>query len=452
MYLRKFLIFVCVISGLQSFAQSYESVENVIETAKESSRFNLLVKNNDYSLARECAENLVVDNQIFLSDYLCNNTLYKLKNQNTKASALCLIRELYTTKNNGLKRLVAPIYYYQLFLNTTKPDSINSLLNEYFLLVNKYSSYDTKIDLYSILIVKRLQTINTVSNETIHSILSQSIINLLKFKEVDFKDHIDKSLLNSRMWCRLMLANLYYLDYKVTKETNPELLRKSSEYSCDINDFIYIHHISAVTRLLFGIDQMGFDGEYAKYLIANSDKRQALEVLTKRAMLLPSNKNMLTLRDLFRDTDTGKDFKTYWIEKLNAFYKPVKNLSLSTIENKKLKISDFKGSWVYMDVWGSWCAPCKNDLPNVQKFYEQIQNDSTANIKMLTLSYNSTNIKGFMNQNNYTFPVAEIESYENNVLNVYFFPTRFLITPDGSIIRIPFVTNWSEMVRNFALF
>lgn len=446
MYLKRNYILTCVwlIASLSVGAQTSEN-------AKEFSRFVFLIQNRDYSLARQCAEDLVVDNQDYIADYLCNTALLNLKIKNTKVATETLIRELYTTKNNSLKRLIAPIYYYQLFLNSSKPDSINLLLNEYNSVINKSDSYETKVDLYTILIVKRLQTIPYVSNETIHSILSQSIFKLSKNKELNLKDYIDKSILDLRMWCRLMLSNLYFLDYKATRETNPELLRNASDYSCDANDFIYIHHIRPVTRLLFGLDQPGFEGEYAKYLIANSDNKQALEVLTKRAMLLPSNKNMSALKALFNECNTGKDFKTYWNENLNAFYKPAKNLAFKTIDNQKLKISDFKGSWVYVDVWGTWCGPCRNDLPNVQKFYEETRQDSTSNVRMLTLSYNSTNIRGFMNQNNYSFPVAEIDRYETNVLNVYYFPTRFLLTPAGNLIRIPFVSDWSEMVHNFAL-
>lgn len=446
MYLKRNYILTCVwlIASLSVGAQTSEN-------AKEFSRFKLLVQNCDYVLARQCAENIVVDNQDYIVDYLSNTTLFYLKIQNTKAASITLIKELYTTKNYNLKRLVSPVYYYQLFLKTTKPDSINLLLDEYKSVINKSDPYETKVDLYTILIVKRLQTIPYVSNETIHELLSLSIFNLSKNKEVDFKDYVDKSILDLRMWCRLMLSNLYYLDYKATRETTPELLKKASEYSFDANDFIYLHHISPVTQLLYGQNQFGFEGEYAKYLIANSNSKQALEVLTKRAMLLPTNKNMSALRILFKENNGGKEFKTYWNEKLNTFYKPAKNLSFTTIEYQKLKISDFKGSWVYMDVWGNWCTPCKNDLPNVQKFYEETQGDSTSNIKMLTLSYNSTNVRNFMAQNEYTFPVAEVDHFETNVLNVYYYPTRFLVTPAGNLIRIPFVGNWSELVRNFAL-
>jgi thiol-disulfide isomerase/thioredoxin len=364
---------------------------------------------------------------------------------------LSLINELYKSKNQTLKRLVSPAYYYKLFLITTRLDSINLLVREYIPVVNKSNPYETKVDLYTILIVKRLQSLKIVPTETIHSILSVSIINLSKIKEIDYKSSIDRSILEMRTWCRLMLSNLYYLDYVVTRESNQNLLMKAYDYSCDQNDLIYIHRFTPLTRLFSGSEQLGFEGEYAKYLISKGETKQALEVLTKRAILVPTNKNLSALRNFYIDNNTAKEFKEYWNENLNAFYKPSKDLSVKTIDYKKLKISDFKGNWLYIDVWGNWCAPCRNDLPNLQKFYEETLQDSNCAIKILTLSYSSTNVKEFLNEHNYTFPVAEIDRYETGILNVYYYPTRFLITPTGNLIRIPFAYSWTELVRNFTL-
>lgn len=63
-------------------------------------------------------------------------------------------------------------------------------------------------------------------------------------------------------------------------------------------------------------------------------------------------------------------------EKMDAYYarmqelepgKAAKNFSYPDIEGTEISLSDFKGKYVYIDVWATWCTPCKREIPHLKQ-------------------------------------------------------------------------------------
>lgn len=54
-----------------------------------------------------------------------------------------------------------------------------------------------------------------------------------------------------------------------------------------------------------------------------------------------------------------------------------------SIEGKKVKLSDFKGKYVYIDVWATWCGPCRAEIPHLKKLEENLHG---KNIEFVSIS------------------------------------------------------------------
>ena len=46
------------------------------------------------------------------------------------------------------------------------------------------------------------------------------------------------------------------------------------------------------------------------------------------------------------------------------------------------KLEDFKGKYVYIDVWATWCAPCRAEIPYLKKIEENYHNDDIVFVRI----------------------------------------------------------------------
>ncbi|WP_267902155.1 peroxiredoxin family protein [Lentibacillus cibarius] len=46
------------------------------------------------------------------------------------------------------------------------------------------------------------------------------------------------------------------------------------------------------------------------------------------------------------------------------------DFELTTLEGEQVSLSDYRGQRVVLNFWASWCPPCKAEVPDLQKFYE----------------------------------------------------------------------------------
>ncbi|MFH1515329.1 MAG: TlpA disulfide reductase family protein, partial [bacterium] len=60
----------------------------------------------------------------------------------------------------------------------------------------------------------------------------------------------------------------------------------------------------------------------------------------------------------------------------DATKKDAPNFTATTIDGEEITLSDYKGKKaVLVDLWGTWCGPCKMEMPELQKFYEAHSDD-----------------------------------------------------------------------------
>jgi peroxiredoxin len=119
--------------------------------------------------------------------------------------------------------------------------------------------------------------------------------------------------------------------------------------------------------------------------------------------------------------------------------KPAPEWSLPDFTGKTLQLADFKGKVVVLDFWGSWCGPCRAELPYFQAMFDRYKDRGVAFIginweRAPSPEEHLNAAKQFVEANRYSFPVVLDHNYQaSQAYSINAFPTVYLIDKTGKI-------------------
>ncbi len=112
---------------------------------------------------------------------------------------------------------------------------------------------------------------------------------------------------------------------------------------------------------------------------------------------------------------------------------PAPQFELETLDGDTVKLSDFKGKFVVLNFWATWCVPCIKEMPEFQKIHQSSDN---GNIKIIAvnLSESKDRVGKFTQDYQLTFPVL-LDGFGNTFerYRVRNLPVTYFISPDGII-------------------
>lgn len=106
------------------------------------------------------------------------------------------------------------------------------------------------------------------------------------------------------------------------------------------------------------------------------------------------------------------------------------NLQLTDLNNKAVRLEDYKGKTVFINFWATWCKPCIEEMPSIEKAQARISDKET--VFLFASSESIEEIKEFRNNHSYEFNYVHLEKGEQ--LNLQALPTTFIINPKGILV------------------
>ncbi|MFF7457689.1 TlpA family protein disulfide reductase [Kitasatospora sp. NPDC008115] len=111
----------------------------------------------------------------------------------------------------------------------------------------------------------------------------------------------------------------------------------------------------------------------------------------------------------------------------------------NTLEGTPAKLSDYRGKVVVLNVWGSWCSPCRSEADDLQRVWEKYKDQG---VQFLGINTRDTEIKNavrFEQEKGVTFPSiydpagAELLKFPKGSLNPQSIPTTLVVDRDGRL-------------------
>lgn len=107
---------------------------------------------------------------------------------------------------------------------------------------------------------------------------------------------------------------------------------------------------------------------------------------------------------------------------------------VKNLQGDKMSFDQYKGKVVFLNLWATWCKPCRAEMPGIQKLYDKMKGES---IEFVMLSIDKDNalakVESYVKENNYTIPIFMPSGYLADQLHVPSIPTTFVIDKDGKI-------------------
>jgi peroxiredoxin len=133
---------------------------------------------------------------------------------------------------------------------------------------------------------------------------------------------------------------------------------------------------------------------------------------------------------------------------------PAPNATMVTLDGgDTVAVRDFRGQVVLLNVWATWCAPCEQEMPAMQRLHEELGPEGLKIVAVSIDQGDAESVKRWMDERSLTFTVLHDKSGRiQQVYQTTGVPESFVLDREGTIVKkVIGATEWDHPAQK-ALF
>ena len=126
------------------------------------------------------------------------------------------------------------------------------------------------------------------------------------------------------------------------------------------------------------------------------------------------------------------------------------DMPLVDVDGNETNLSVYKGKWVIVNYWATWCPPCIEEMPELQTFHDDHAEQEAVVIGINIEMISKPQLQHFLDSFFISYPIYVVHpSQQSELGQVPGLPTTFIVSPDGEVVAKQVGPVTREMLENF---
>jgi len=130
-----------------------------------------------------------------------------------------------------------------------------------------------------------------------------------------------------------------------------------------------------------------------------------------------------------------------------------REFKVAALDGGKLSLADLRGKVVFLNLWATWCEPCKEEMPAMERLWQRYKGQGLVVVALSMDSGGAKVVKPYIEQAKYTYPVGLDPKMETaSLYGARSVPSTFIIDRSGAIRAIALGPREWDGRASFAFF
>ncbi|GHU10841.1 hypothetical protein FACS1894151_10420 [Spirochaetia bacterium] len=169
--------------------------------------------------------------------------------------------------------------------------------------------------------------------------------------------------------------------------------------------------------------------------------------MNKRILLTVCIAFVMCLQSIMAQSVSGNVLYAFQKARIPVLQQAVDTIDFTVplLDGKMQRLSALRGKVVILNIWATWCPPCRSEMPSMQALYSRYKNQGLE-ILAIDSGESKEDVAAFINRSGFSFPIGLDESYDITApYATGSIPTTYIIDRQGKIVsRIIGSLDWSN--------